>query len=231
MLGVYIRIKSLFGPLISPLLGRRYRLPARLLELKIASSLGNPTNERIIEYPWVLKHLEGSSAKKILDVGCGPQGMLTNHLLSKGYNAYAIDINECTKLPSERFFLRDARKTGFADSSFDTIVLLSTLEHIGTDGGQDDLGTMKELFRILKKGGLMLFTTPFAEQYAYRGQRFSNMERLSYVTEPFQRLEEHYFVQRGNKWVEVSLAEAETSTRGYEGVHSVAITAMVLKKS
>lgn len=157
--------------------------------------------------------------------------MLSNYLLSKRYDVYGLDIAKCKNLPSGRFFLRDARETGLPDSSFDIIILLSTLEHIGTDEEEDDLRTMGELLRILKKGGLILFTTPFAEQYAYRGQRFFSRERLSKITMGFRRLEEHYFVQRSNKWVEVSLAEAEASTRGYGGVHSVAITAMVLKKN
>ena len=214
-----------------PLLGPRYRLPARLLELKLASTLGNPVNERIIEYPWAIEHLKDQKGKKILDVGCGWRGLLASYLLSKGYDVYGLDIVQCRTLPPERFFLHDARDTTLADSSFDMIILLSVLEHIGIDEEEDDIRTMRDLHRILKEGGQILFTTPFAEEYSNRGQRFFNSERLLKITGGFKILEERYFFQRGTKWEEADLNQVREATHGYKGVHSIAIVAMVLLKS
>lgn len=231
LLGIYTRIKPILGPLVGSLLGNRYRLPARLLELRLASFLGNKTSERIIEYPWVLKHLAEHKDDLILDVGCGHNGLLASHLLSKGYDIYGLDIVRCTTLPSKRFFHRNARQTELPDSNFDSIILISTLEHIGSDDQEDDRRTMREVHRILKMGGKVFFTTPFAAEYSNRGQRFFSEERLTKVTEGFRKLEENYFLQRGSKWVRVTLEEAKLRTEGYSGVHSIAITTMVLQKN
>jgi 2-polyprenyl-3-methyl-5-hydroxy-6-metoxy-1,4-benzoquinol methylase len=230
MFGIYKSIKALFGPVFGRLLGTRYRLPARLLELRLASRLGNPVNERIIEYPWLLERIKERKGGKILDVGCGWPGLLSSYLLSKGYDVYGLDIIQCKSLPQDRFFLSDARKTNLPDASFDTIILLSTLEHIGTDEDEDDLKTMLEMSRLLKREGILLFTTPFAAKYSSRGQRFFSKERLVQITRFFRVREEKYFIQKGSRWVEVPLRDAEEATHNYEGVHSIAIVAMVLEK-
>ncbi|MBI2126634.1 MAG: class I SAM-dependent methyltransferase [Thaumarchaeota archaeon] len=199
--------------------------------MRLASRLGNPVNERIIEYPWAIEHLKNQKDKRVLDVGCGMQGLLTSYLLSKGYDVYGLDIVRCRALPLQRFFLQDARNTDLPNSSFDTIILLSVLEHIGTDEEKDDIKTMQELRRILKEGGQILFTTPFAEEYSNRGQRLFSSEKLSNITGGFKILEERYFVQRGAKWAKTTLDQAREATHGYKGVHSIAIVAMVLQKS
>ncbi|MBM3897987.1 MAG: class I SAM-dependent methyltransferase [Thaumarchaeota archaeon] len=230
MFGIYKSIKAIFGPVFGRLLGNRYRLPARLLELKLASLLGNPVNERIIEYPWVLDRLKERKGGKILDVGCGWPGLLSSYLLSKGYDVYGLDIVQCKTLPQDRFFLLDARKTNLPNASFDTIISLSTLEHIGTDEEEDDIKTMQEMWRLLKKDGVLLFTTPFAAKYGNRGQRFFSKERLMEITKSFRVHDTKYFIQKGSSWVEVSLGDAEDATRNYDGVHSIAIVAMVLEK-
>ncbi|MCS4538187.1 MAG: class I SAM-dependent methyltransferase [Thaumarchaeota archaeon] len=230
MFGIYKSLKTFFGPFFGYLLRRRYRLPARLLELRLASRLGNPVNERIIEYPWVLEQIKMRKEGKILDVGCGWPGLLSSYLLSKGYDAYGLDIMQCNTLPRDRFFLSDARKTNLPDASFDTIILLSTLEHIGSDEEEDDLKTMHEMSRLLKKGGALLFTTPFAAKYSNRGQRFFSEERLEKITKFFKVLNKRHFIQKGSKWTEVSMDDAEGATWNYTGVHSIAIVAMVLEK-
>jgi len=219
------------GPIFSLVLGARYRLPARLIELRLASALGNPVNERSIEYPWAIEHLRAQKGRKILDVGCSESALLTSYLLSKGYDAYGLDIVDCRSLPLGRFFLRDARNTSLPDSSFDVVILLSVLEHIGNDANEDDIKTMHELGRILRKGGVILFTSPFAVEYSNRGQRFFDSERLSRLTQSFNVIERSYFVQRGVRWVEATLNEAKAATFGYAGVNSIAISVMVLEKT
>jgi 2-polyprenyl-3-methyl-5-hydroxy-6-metoxy-1,4-benzoquinol methylase len=178
----------------------------------------------------VLEHIGERKGGRILDIGCGWPGLLSSYLLSKGYDIYGLDIVQCKTLPQDRFFLSDARKTNLPDASFDTIILLSTLEHIGTDEEEDDMKTMQEMWRLLKKDGILLFTTPFAAKYGNRGQRFFSKERLVQITKFFRVCDTRYFIQKGSRWKEVSLRDAEDATRNYEGVHSIAIVAMVLQK-
>ncbi len=230
-MGIYISLKAIFGPLVGFLLGNRFRLPARLFELRLASLFGHSTSERIVEYPWALSCLARRKNQKILDIGCGPQGLLASYLLSIGYDVYGLDVVDCISLQAERFLLRDARKTGLPESSFDMIILLSTLEHIGSDAEKDDLITIRESSRILRRGGLMILTTPFCAEYSNRGQRFYSKEKIRTLIDGFRILEERYYIQQRNKWVEVDLDNAETATRVYTGNDAVAIVALLLEKN
>jgi SAM-dependent methyltransferase len=67
----------------------------------------------------------------------------------------------------------DVRELPFADSSFDQALLVSTLEHVGADnavygivaetGGGARLDALRELRRILRRGGTLLVTVPLGE--------------------------------------------------------------------
>ena len=87
-------------------------LPFRLFELQLASFFGNPTSERIIEHPWTINWMKKNSRGKILDIGCGDEALMTSYLISKGYDAYGLDLLETLRLPKNRFYKRDVTKTG-----------------------------------------------------------------------------------------------------------------------
>lgn len=229
-MGIYTGLKSAARPLLEMILVERVRLPSRLIELRLASMMGNKTSERIVEYPWLLDHLKMMGRKKILDVGCGPEALMASYLLSRGYDVYGMDIVESKALPSGRFILADARRTEIRDSSFDIIILLSTLEHIGSDESDDDRKTIKELSRILTRGGIIFLTTPIAEEYSNRGQRFYSRDRLGEVISGMRILEEGNFLQKGRRWLRVNFGDVASATHGYLGTDAIAIVTMVLKR-
>ena len=76
-------------------------------------------------------------------------------------------------LPGLETVVADARELPFPDESFDQVLLVSTLEHIGADndrygsqGEPDDAGraaSLRELRRILRPGGSLLVTVPLGE--------------------------------------------------------------------
>src|SRR4029453_10965882 len=67
----------------------------------------------------------------------------------------------------------DVRELPFPDESFDQILLVSTLEHVGADntvyglGAEADSGSrhvaLRELGRVLRRGGSLLVTVPLGE--------------------------------------------------------------------
>lgn len=94
---------------------------------------------------------------KILDIGCGP-GNLSNNLSNIG-KVFGIDVS----LPTLRLCQKKysnlingkADELPIREGSFDVVILLDVLEHIA-----DDVKVMKETYRILKPGGIVLITAP-----------------------------------------------------------------------
>jgi ubiquinone/menaquinone biosynthesis C-methylase UbiE len=93
----------------------------------------------------------------ILDVGSGAGNMY--HHLSRygdviGVESYAAPV----KVGKERGYdirLGDAKALEFGDGSFDLVTALDVIEH-----DADDMAILREAYRVLKPGGLMLISVP-----------------------------------------------------------------------
>lgn len=122
------------------------------------------------EYILYLKHLfayyfvkkEIPKGSFVLEVGCG-EGYGTFLLTKEGFDVIGLDINEETineaskKYQSKncRFVCYDGKRIPFDDETFDVVISFQVIEHI-----HDDLGFVKEIHRVLKKGGKLFLTTP-----------------------------------------------------------------------
>jgi SAM-dependent methyltransferase len=104
------------------------------------------------------RYLKPGKSNRILDVGCGTGTMLG--YLSRYGHAQGIDADE----QAVRFCLergvRDVQQVTasilpFEDGTFDLVTILDVLEHI-----DDDAGTLRELHRVLRPGGLLLVSVP-----------------------------------------------------------------------
>ena len=162
-------------------------------------------SQRAIEYPWVLSQVKRfvRRGSRILDVGCA-ESLLSHELIAMGYEVWGIDINDYPFKPKYmRFVKGDVRDTGLPRNFFDAIVCVSTIEHIGLpvygqkqvdlDG---DVRAIRELHRILKYGGYLFLTTPFAGR-GFRlvpGERQYDVHRLELLMRGFEVVEEQYFI-------------------------------------
>lgn len=63
--------------------------------------------------------------------------------------------------PGLRLEVQDATRLGYADDTFDSVVCISVLEHVGR--GQD-ARALSEMWRVLKPGGMLHLTTDVAQQ-------------------------------------------------------------------
>ena len=108
--------------------------------------------------PHLTRHLPVSASprRRVLDLGAGT-GSMSQLLHAAGYNVEACDLE-----PGQfQFPAVTCRRSDFAeplpyeDATFDGVVCLEVLEHLD---GHERL--FREVQRILKPGGLFLFTTP-----------------------------------------------------------------------
>ena len=107
----------------------------------------------------VQKRLEDVKGHKLLDAGCGmgafsPYVKLADYCgidISSENIAYAYKKYRCNLV------VGDILKTGFNDDSFDSLVSIEVIEHLTID---DLLEFLREVKRITKNGGKIVFTTP-----------------------------------------------------------------------
>ena len=129
-------------------------------------------------YSRIFEILDNLSPKDlILDVGLG-YGVVTFHLSKKGFKVVATEHPLAFRKPLRKIlgdldvdivFNRLEEGLPFKDESFDLIVFCDVIEHLE---GEVVEGTVKEIYRCLKKGGYVVLSTPNLA-------RFSNILRLA----------------------------------------------------
>lgn len=142
-------------------------------------------DERIIEYKWLFNEIKKSSQKKILDAG---STLNFKYILEKIYKNNKIYIK--TLYPENKNFPElgisyiygDLRENFFSENYFDTIVCISTLEHVGLNNNlysnhkinnnnnknninlDDYLKVIDQFKKILKHNGILFLTIPFGKK-------------------------------------------------------------------
>ena len=169
-------------------------------------------SERIVEYSWVLQNL-GLLNGKILDIGCCESNLLIK-LASLGYVVYGVDTREYPlHHPNFTFVKQDVCNMDFPNNFFDRIIAVSTIEHIGLGAygylkhNDGDKKAVKELSRVLKRGGKMLITVPFSfvEPETTIFQRVYDNASLNALFLPYLKIEtKKYFLEENGNWMSVS---------------------------
>jgi SAM-dependent methyltransferase len=133
------------------------------------------TDERLVEVPWVLSRLRSG---RVLEVGWAfaEPAYLAALVEAAPGELVGVDLAE-GEAPGFETVVGDARDLPFEDTSFDQVLLVSTLEHIGADnevygveGGPDQSGrsaALRELRRLLRPSGRLLVTVPLGEPGDY----------------------------------------------------------------
>lgn len=111
----------------------------------------------------LIRHLPASVCgvgAKILDVGCG-DGNGVEFLNSLGWRASGVEIDpvavQAARARGLDVLVGDLRSAGFADGSFDAVTSSHVLEHL-----HDPQSFFADSFRILRKGGVLVVSTPNA---------------------------------------------------------------------
>lgn len=194
-------------------------------------------DERVVEYPWVFAQLTEQPGK-VLDAGSA-----LNHGFLLGLPPLSnANLTIMTLAPEKRCFwdrsisyvFGDLRRTDFADGTFDMVISVSTVEHIGLDNTQlytndaskkesDSLGfvpAIREFRRLLKPGGTCLVTVPFGRSGIYGWYQVFDAGQLQRLIDTFQPKEYiiDYFGYDARGWHRATANELAEAT--FYDVHS-----------
>jgi 2-polyprenyl-3-methyl-5-hydroxy-6-metoxy-1,4-benzoquinol methylase len=148
------------------------------------------TNERIVELPYVYRALAGvAPGGSILDVGAA-ESTLAFSLASLGYDLTALDLHPYPLAhPRLRSIEADILEWE-TDRTFDAVVCVSTLEHIGLGaygddptnaGDRADAQALDRMRSLTRPEGILVLTVPFGEASGDETQRSydrADIERL-----------------------------------------------------
>ena len=202
---------------------------------KLASQHGRWLDERMVEYPWMFSRLpEGPGA--LLDAG----SILNFDFALQHRKLRGKRITIMTLAPEEESFWKqgisyvygDLRQTFFRDDHFDTVVSLSTLEHIGLDNtmfytadkSKEErkpntyLAAVKELRRVLKPGGLALLSVPFGKAVVRDWFQIFDAAMVQSIVESFQPKSHtiRYFQYNGSQGWQSSDASSAGDARYFD---------------
>lgn len=141
-------------------------------QIRLKTCMARYEIENNPEFSWLKKYFfskinkDDLEDKVVLDIGCFTGGRLISWAEQyKFKKSYGIDINPIFKIAGEEFskkknvdaefFVARGEKLPFKDNTFDIIISTDTFEHV-----QNLEITMKECFRVLKKGGKLLAVFP-----------------------------------------------------------------------
>jgi len=103
-------------------------------------------------------YLKNKKDLKILDIGCGTGIMMKN--FEKYGNVFGLDMHFpalefCLKRGIINIVCADAINLPFKANSFDVVGIFDVLYHKGV---KNDVKAMKEIFKVLKPGGILILT-------------------------------------------------------------------------
>ncbi|HEY1247403.1 MAG TPA: class I SAM-dependent methyltransferase [Nitrososphaera sp.] len=176
----------------------------RKRRLDIHDLLVGVTSERIVEYEFIARNLEfPKGLLNIVEIGSGGSKLaeaISDYSRGK-WNVFGIDIAE-----SASDIRMDARMMGFRNETFDQVICASTIEHIGIDihvgRGRGDVEVIKEVLRILKKGGSLIITFPYGKlnSPSHRVYDRESLMELLNIDEKFVLAKKEFYRHTGAGW-------------------------------
>ena len=181
-------------------------------------------SERVMEYAFAIKTLGVGGKRRILEVGCtDAHNCLPTLFAALGHEVHGIDIREFkVRYPSFTFSRQDVMSISYPEHSFDNVVAISVVEHMGLKGrygvsrreSQGDRKAIEEMARVLKPDGRLVITVPYGKTFSVVGSfhRVYDRERLrNYLLSGLVIKNEEYAVRTSDGfWTTTSKDEADS---------------------
>lgn len=203
---------------------------AKQNRLDVHGLLAGVTSERLVEYDFVARNLVSpQKSAAILDVGSARSELVQSmREFGSRWQVFGLDLAQgCDAV-------MDARSTGFRNGAFDQVISISTMEHIGLACGIDDkngdAGAMKEIFRVLKKGGSAIITVPYGKG-GRPDHRVYDRRSLAKLASRFFVAKKEFYRYDAGKWKKCSQADADRADSQVPlHFHNAACACLLLKK-
>jgi 2-polyprenyl-3-methyl-5-hydroxy-6-metoxy-1,4-benzoquinol methylase len=184
-------------------------------------------NERVTEMPYVFQALSSlEPGAKILDVGAA-ESVISLSLASLGYRVTALDPRP---IPLEHPLLEvvsGSIEEFDRSDSFDAIICISTLEHIGLPAygrhrlDEDaDARALERMSLFTREGGVLVLTVPYGAKQINEHERTYDRADLDRLLESWETLDLTY-VERQDATTWIRVAEPETPDDGRDRVAMV----------
>jgi len=167
-------------------------------------SLG--TNERSVEVPWALERTR--DARRVLDVGCSTSDYLAEMASAgspHGRRVYGLDPDTPRPIRNVGVVKGSIVAPPFPPASFDLILCVSTVEHIGLpiygqhEFPHGDILAMRHMRRLLAPRGRLLLTVPFGRAQVNPWFRVYDRRGLRRLTGGFRALSTAFYRLRTNR--------------------------------
>jgi SAM-dependent methyltransferase len=202
--------------------------PAVSVELRDEGPVVTGVSERILEHMFVHTRLPRPPAR-VLDLGCA-ESTAAIELASFGYQVQGVDLRSLPVYhPGFTMVHADVGRLPFADASYDAVVSLSTVEHVGLGwytpvaAASSDREAVAEARRVLRPGGRFVLTIPFGRPATTRVHRVYDRAGLDELLAPLRRVETLFGVRDGQAWSVTADAEAAERADSAERVSAVAL--------
>jgi SAM-dependent methyltransferase len=203
----------------------------------IPLQFGSRIDERVVEYPWVYSRLHDNPGV-VLDAGSA----LNYQFLLDRKPIADSNLTICTLSPEKRSYWKrsisyvfgDLRNTNFRDASFDVVISISTIEHIGLDNTllytedrskkETDklsyLSAVGEFKRLLKPGGTCFITVPYGQAKNHGWFQVFDASMVELVLDAFNPAQSElaYFAYTESGWTKSDKSSLQNAT--FFDIHS-----------
>lgn len=197
----------------------RWRVRIREFQRRLVRFFGG-LSIRDAEYDFVYRQIVGEGLR-ILDVG-GYASLLPLQLAKRGFH---VTVYDCRKYHEQHSNLTvvqgDFLTNQIPDHSFDYVVLISSIEHMGFGGYGDplyedaDFKAMAQVLRVLKPTGKIILTFPFSDHYSVQVgfERWYDLARIRRLIGGLYIVAQEYYIpnfsilKRIVKWSPASLQQ------------------------
>jgi SAM-dependent methyltransferase len=211
----------------------RYSLINQSFREKYWESINNVGT---LDEPFVYLNWDLPADSKILDFGCGGSSISLG-LSSFGYHVTGIDFRYAGYSHKNFTYLKnDFLKYNFDLNSFDSVLAISVLEHVGMGHYGDefvenaDKISMKKIYDILKPNGIVFISVPGGRKKIYEKNgikyiRIFDPETIEKLCENFVIEKEYFYKKINQEWISVDRDELIETEYVDEDVGAILIKA------
>jgi SAM-dependent methyltransferase len=174
-----------------------------VMDRSAAPTIEVTVNDRSVENPWVIEMIGWGGV--MLDIGCHGSEYLPE-MAARTNRAYGLDIEQVPHVDGVQMVRGDVMNPPLKPRSFDVIVSISAIEHIGCDfygqipSEDADMTAMQQIRELLRDDGRLLISVPYGRGATHAWFRVYDAYRLQRLLQGFRPLSIRYYRRNSNQY-------------------------------